>query len=75
MNSKGSIANLKFGLLYTFRFLITTQTQAYNSYLKNEIPNIKQVANNINVIVIDVYAPLVNHREYFPDGVNPDSNG
>ena len=42
---------------------------------QNVIPNIEQVANNVNVSVIDVYTPLVNHGEYFPDGVHPDSDG
>jgi acyl-CoA thioesterase-1 len=42
---------------------------------QNVIPNIKQVANTVNVSVIDAYSPLVNHSNYFPDGVHPDSNG
>ncbi len=42
---------------------------------QNEIPNIKQVANNVNVSIIDVYTPLVSHGDYFPDGVHPDSDG
>jgi lysophospholipase L1-like esterase len=42
---------------------------------QNVIPNIEQVANNVNVSVIDVYTPLINHSEYFPDGVHPDSDG
>jgi acyl-CoA thioesterase I len=42
---------------------------------QNLIPNIEQVANTVNVSVIDVYSPLVNHGNYFPDGVHPDSNG
>jgi acyl-CoA thioesterase I len=42
---------------------------------QNVIPNIEQAANNENVSVIDVYTPLVNHGDYFLDGVHPDSDG
>jgi lysophospholipase L1-like esterase len=39
------------------------------------IPRILQVANAENLRVIDVYDQFVNHPEYFPDGVHPDSEG
>ena len=42
---------------------------------QNAIPNIKQVANNENVSFIDIYSSLVNHGDFFPDGVHPDSDG
>jgi lysophospholipase L1-like esterase len=39
------------------------------------IPNIEQVADELNLSTIDVYASLANHSEYFPDGIHPDSEG
>jgi len=36
------------------------------------IPGIKQVANEAKLPVIDVYSLLIDHPEYFPDGVHPD---
>jgi lysophospholipase L1-like esterase len=35
------------------------------------IPNIKQVANKTNLPLIDVYTLLIDHPEYFPDGLHP----
>jgi lysophospholipase L1-like esterase len=35
------------------------------------IPNIKEVAVEMNLPLIDVYAALFNHPDYFPDGVHP----
>ena len=35
------------------------------------IPYIKQVANEANLPVIDVYSLLLDYPEYFPDGVHP----
>jgi lysophospholipase L1-like esterase len=49
--------------------------------LKNEnllegiIPRIEQIANDEGLPVIDVYAALENHPEYFWDGVHPGSEG
>jgi acyl-CoA thioesterase-1 len=50
--------------------------------LKNEnlldgiIPRIEQIANEEGLIIIDVYAALENHPEYFwDDGVHPSSEG
>ena len=50
--------------------------------LKNEnllegiIPRIEQIANEEGLLIIDVYAALENHPEYFwDDGVHPTSEG
>ena len=39
------------------------------------IPKIKQVANETNLPLIDFYQDLVNHPEYFSDGVHPSVEG
>jgi lysophospholipase L1-like esterase len=39
------------------------------------IPYIRQVANETDLTVIDVYSSLANHPEYFPDGVHPNNEG
>ncbi len=44
-------------------------------YTQEIIPRIEQVANSTGLPLIDVYSPLVNHPEYFPDGVHPNSVG
>ena len=49
--------------------------------LKNEnllqgiIPRIEQIANEEELLIIDVYVALENHSEYFWDGVHPSSEG
>jgi acyl-CoA thioesterase-1 len=43
--------------------------------LEEIIPRIEQIANEEKLLVIDVYAQLENHPEYFLDGVHPDSEG
>ena len=45
------------------------------TYTEEVIPRIQQVANTIGLPTIDVYSPLVNHPEYFPDGVHPNDDG
>jgi lysophospholipase L1-like esterase len=42
---------------------------------QNVVPNIEQVANKTNLPTINVYSASVNHPEYFPDGVHPNSEG
>lgn len=37
------------------------------------LPGIKQVANETNLPLIDVYSLLINSPEYFPDGMHPES--
>ncbi len=40
------------------------------------IPNIESIANELNLPIIDVYAALSNHPEYFfEDGVHPNLEG
>jgi len=39
------------------------------------IPRIEQIANEEGLFIIDVYAALENHPEYFWDGVHPGSEG
>jgi lysophospholipase L1-like esterase len=45
------------------------------SFADGVIPRIEQVASALGLPVINVYTPLINHPEYFPDGVHPDSAG
>jgi acyl-CoA thioesterase-1 len=44
-------------------------------FVRDVIPRIEQVANEMNLPLIDVYAALTNHPEYFSDGVHPNSEG
>ena len=44
-------------------------------FAQGVIPRIIQVANTLKLPLIDVYTPLINHPEYFSDGVHPDSEG
>jgi alpha-L-fucosidase 2 len=45
------------------------------SYVEGVIPRIKQVANDFGLPIVDVYTPLVDHPEYFYDGVHPNNAG
>ena len=36
---------------------------------------IKQTAHELSLPVVDAYSPLVNHPEYFWDGVHPNDQG
>ena len=44
-------------------------------YTQQVIPRIQEVANATGLPIIDVYTPLLNHPEYFSDGVHPNSDG
>jgi acyl-CoA thioesterase-1 len=44
-------------------------------FVQNIVPNIKQVASQMNLPLIDVFTPLVNHPECFVDGVHPNVDG
>lgn len=44
-------------------------------FAQGVIPRIEQVAKALNLPLINVYTPLLNHPQYFPDGVHPDSQG
>jgi lysophospholipase L1-like esterase len=39
------------------------------------IPSIDQVAEELNLVTVDVNSALENHPEYFIDGVHPNSDG
>ncbi len=39
------------------------------------IPLIRQTASNLNLPTIDAHTALLNHPEYFQDGVHPNSQG
>jgi acyl-CoA thioesterase-1 len=43
--------------------------------LDGVIPGIEQMARDLDLPAIDVYTPLVNHSNYFMDGVHPNNNG
>ena len=43
--------------------------------LEGVMPRIEQVAKDLNLTTIDVYTPLANHPEYFPDGIHPNNEG
>ena len=44
-------------------------------FVSNVIPSIEEVANEINLPIINVYSALVNSSDFFPDGVHPDGEG
>ena len=44
-------------------------------FVQNIIPGIRQVATQTGLLLVDVYTPLLDHREYFADGVHPDVEG
>ena len=39
------------------------------------IPRIKQIADTMHLPLIDAYTPMLNHPDYFTDGVHPNSKG
>ncbi|MCW4007966.1 MAG: GDSL-type esterase/lipase family protein [Candidatus Bathyarchaeota archaeon] len=45
------------------------------SFVEGVLSRIEQVAKTLGLPVIDVYTPLANHPEYFPDGVHPNTEG
>jgi len=53
--------------------VFSDQTWPLNpEYFKQTIlPNIKQVANQTNLPLIDVYSLLIDYSQYFPDGIHP----
>jgi lysophospholipase L1-like esterase len=47
-----------------------------NTFLLNDvIPKIKQAATDLGLPTVDAYSPLVNHPDYFLDGVHPNDDG
>ena len=65
------------------KILVATPPPIYNNTLslssfnlvQGVIPRVEQEAKALNVPTIDVYDPLFNHPEYFPDGVHPNPAG
>ena len=47
-------------------------TENFDAYI---IPAIEQVASQTNLPLIDVYTPLLDHSEYFKDGVHLNDEG
>jgi lysophospholipase L1-like esterase len=45
------------------------------SFAQGIIPRIQEVASKLGLPTIDVYTPLLNHPEYFPDGIHPNNTG
>jgi alpha-L-fucosidase 2 len=43
--------------------------------VEDVVPRIKEVATELGLPTINVYAPLVDHSTYFWDGVHPNSEG
>ena len=56
---------------------IFNNTLGLNStdFAQGIIPRIQEVANYTGLPLINLYTPLLNHPEYFPDGVHPNSEG
>ncbi len=46
-----------------------------SNLLDGVIPRLQQVANEIGLSTVNIYAALVDHPEYFPDGVHPNGDG
>lgn len=44
-------------------------------FKQHVIPSIRQVAIQTGLQLVDVYTPLIDHPEYFADGVHPDVDG
>jgi len=44
-------------------------------FVQDVIPRIDQVASELRLPLTDVYAALINHSAYFPDGVHPNNEG
>jgi len=47
-------------------------TENFDTYI---IPAIEQVASKTNLPLVDVYTPLLDHSEYFKDGVHLNNEG
>jgi len=65
------------------KILVATPPPIYNNTLslsssnlvQGVIPRVEQEATTMNVPTVDVFDPLLNHPEYFPDGVHPNVAG
>jgi lysophospholipase L1-like esterase len=45
------------------------------AFVQGVIPKIEQTAQELNLPIIDLYTPLLNHPEYYLDGVHLNSEG
>lgn len=56
---------------------IFTNNPSYNnSYLEGTVlPQIDNLADQMNLPTVDMYSALGNHADFFMDGVHPDDNG
>jgi lysophospholipase L1-like esterase len=52
-----------------------TLSLSTSNFVEGVIPRIETVANELHLPRIDVYGALMDHPEYFPDGVHPDGEG
>jgi lysophospholipase L1-like esterase len=56
--------------------IFTDNPDYNNSYLVNNVlPQIDNVANDLNLPTINVYNAFTNHSDYFMDGVHPNGEG
>jgi lysophospholipase L1-like esterase len=57
--------------------MFVSTSSAYNdSYLiSNVIPQINDLADQLNLTTVDMYTAFVNHPEYLMDGVHPNEQG
>jgi lysophospholipase L1-like esterase len=55
--------------------MLIGQFKAENPQIWLVIPRIEQVATELGLPIIDVYTLLLNHPEFFTDGVHPGSEG
>jgi lysophospholipase L1-like esterase len=62
------------GTVENWRWLHNGTGLSTEYFILNVIPSVEKVANEANLPIIDVYSALVNHSDYFPDGVHPDIN-
>jgi lysophospholipase L1-like esterase len=55
--------------------LNNTLNLSNETLVQEVIPQINQVANDLNLPIVNVYSVLSNHTEVFGDGVHPNSEG
>ena len=76
VSSFQNLEAIRKSLLWIHRqFSLTTQTTTARILADNIIPQIDNVANNLNLPTIDVYNAFGNQSDYFMDGVHPNSEG
>jgi lysophospholipase L1-like esterase len=55
--------------------LNNTLSLSNDNLVQGIIPNIDQIASNLNLTSVNAYQALTNHTEVFGDGVHPNSEG